>query len=96
MPAAPRPQPELPGQEAALVDYVSRLSRFRVIRVPLTVYVEFIRCTPGLVQIYYIFYVLPFVGLTMDAIPAGIAGLSLNYAAYLSEVFRSGIQSEAS
>ena len=72
---------------------IGRLSRFGLIRAPLTVYVEIIRCTPGLVQIYYIFYVLPFVGLTMDAIPAGIAGLSLNYAAYMSEVFRSGIQS---
>ena len=72
---------------------LGRLSRFRLIRIPLTIYVELVRSTPGLVQIYYIFYVLPFFGLTMDAIPAGIAGLSLNYAAYLSEVFRSGIQS---
>ena len=72
---------------------LGRLSRYRWVRIPLTAYVELVRSTPGLVQIYYIFYVLPFFGLTMDAIPAGIAGLSLNYAAYLSEVFRSGIQS---
>ena len=72
---------------------LGRQSRYRLIRIPLTAYVELIRSTPGLVQIYYIFYVLPFFGFTMDAIPAGIAGLSLNYAAYLSEVFRSGIQS---
>ena len=72
---------------------LGRLSRYRWLRWPLTVYVEFIRSTPGLVQIYYIFYVLPFFGMTLDAIPAEIAGLSLNYAAYLSEVFRSGIQS---
>jgi polar amino acid transport system permease protein len=72
---------------------LGRLSHYRLVRMPLTVYVEFIRSTPGLVQIYYIFYVLPFFGFTLDAIPAGIAGLSLNYAAYLSEVFRSGIQS---
>jgi polar amino acid transport system permease protein len=71
---------------------LGRMSRFRWVRAPLTVYVEFIRCTPGLVQIYYIFYVMPFIGLTLAAIPAGIAGLSLNYAAYISEVFRSGIQ----
>lgn len=72
---------------------LGRLSRHRLVRAPLSAYVEFIRCTPGLVQIYYIFYVLPFFGMTLDAIPAGIAGLSLNYAAYMSEVFRSGIQS---
>lgn len=72
---------------------LGRLSRRRWVRAPLTAYVEFIRCTPGLVQIYYIFYVLPFFGMTLDAIPAGIAGLALNYAAYMSEVFRSGVQS---
>lgn len=77
----------------ALLVALGRLSRFRFLRVPLTMYVEFIRGTPGLVQIYYIFYVLPFWGITLDAIIAGILGLSLNYGAYLSEVFRSGIQS---
>lgn len=74
---------------------LGRMSPYRVIRIPLTVYVEFIRSTPGLVQIYYIFYVFPFWGLTLEAITAGVVGLSLNYAAYLSEVFRSGIQSVA-
>jgi len=72
---------------------LGRLSPYRAIRMPLTAYVEFIRGTPGLVQIYYIFYVLPFMGITLEAITAGIVGLSLNYAAYLSEVFRGGIQS---
>ena len=71
---------------------LGRLSSYRIIRIPLTAYVEFVRATPGLVQIYYIFYVFPFWGLTLDAITAGIVGLSLNYAAYLSEVFRGGIQ----
>lgn len=74
---------------------LGRMSPYRIIRIPLTVYVEFIRSTPGLVQIYYIFYVFPFWGLTLEAMTAGVVGLSLNYAAYLSEVFRSGIQSVA-
>jgi polar amino acid transport system permease protein len=77
----------------ALLVALGRLSRFRILRVVLTAYVEFIRGTPGLVQIYYIFYVLPFWGLTLSAALAGIVGLSLNYGAYLSEVFRSGIRS---
>src|SRR5262245_49766878 len=77
----------------ALLVALGRLSRFRALRVALTAYVEFIRCTPGLVQIYYIFYVLPVWGLTLDAALAGIVGLSLNYGAYLSEVFRGGIKS---
>lgn len=74
---------------------LGRMSPYRAVRVPLSIYVEFIRATPGLVQIYYIFYVFPFWGLTLEAITAGVVGLSLNYAAYLSEVFRSGIQSVA-
>ncbi|MBX6322717.1 MAG: amino acid ABC transporter permease [Rhodospirillaceae bacterium] len=78
---------------AGLLVALGRLSPYRWLRLPLAAYVEFIRATPGLVQIYYIFYVLPFFGLTLDAILAGIVGLSINYAAYLSEVFRSGIQS---
>src|SRR5579872_5068883 len=77
----------------ALLVALGRLSRFRILRILLTGYVEFIRGTPGLVQIYYIFYVLPFWGLTLNAALAGILGLSLNYGAYLSEVFRSGIRS---
>jgi His/Glu/Gln/Arg/opine family amino acid ABC transporter permease subunit len=77
----------------ALLVALGRLSRYRILRIVLTVYVEFIRGTPGLVQIYYIFYVLPFWGLTLNAALAGILGLSLNYGAYLSEVFRGGIRS---
>jgi polar amino acid transport system permease protein len=75
-----------------LVVALGRMSPYRIIRVPLSIYVEFIRGTPGLVQIYYIFYVLPFWGLTLNAVTAGILGLTLNYGAYISEVFRSGIQ----
>lgn len=77
----------------ALLVALGRLSRFRLLRAVLTAYVEFIRGTPGLVQIYYIFYVLPVWGVTLDAAMAGIIGLGLNYGAYLSEVFRSGIRS---
>lgn len=77
----------------ALLVALGRLSRFRLLRVVLTGYVEFVRGTPALVQIYYIFYVLPVWGLTLDAALAGIVGLGLNYGAYLSEVFRGGIRS---
>jgi polar amino acid transport system permease protein len=77
----------------ALLVALGRLSRFRLLRILLSAYVEFIRGTPGLVQIYYIFYVLPVWGLTLNAAFAGILGLSLNYGAYMSEVFRSGINS---
>ena len=76
----------------ALFVALARLSKVRWIRVPVTAYVQIIRGTPALVQIYYIFYVFPFFGFTLNAIPAGILGLTLNYAAYLSEVYRAAIQ----
>lgn len=56
-----------------------------------TVFVELIRGSPLLLQLFYIYYVFPFVGIRMPAIVSGILGLSINYAAYLSEVFRAGI-----
>lgn len=58
---------------------------------PLSAFVEVIRGTPLILQLFYIYFVLPYVGIRLDPFVAGIIGLSLNYAAYLSEVFRSGI-----
>ena len=58
---------------------------------PITAFVEIIRGTPLILQLFYIYFVLPYAGIRLDPIVAGIIGLSLNYAAYLSEVFRSGI-----
>jgi ectoine/hydroxyectoine ABC transporter permease protein EhuD len=54
-------------------------------------YVEVIRGTPLLLQLIYIYYVLPEFGIRLTAITAAIIGLTLNYSAYLSEVYRAGI-----
>ncbi|WP_423209731.1 ectoine/hydroxyectoine ABC transporter permease subunit EhuD [Paracoccus yeei] len=55
--------------------------------------VEFIRGTPLLVQLYFIFYVLPDIGLRLPALAAGVLGMGLHYAAYFAEVYRGGIES---
>jgi ABC-type amino acid transport system permease subunit len=55
-------------------------------------YVDFMRATPLLLQLIYIYFVLPTFGIRPDPFVAGVVGLSLNYTAYLSEVYRSGIQ----
>lgn len=55
--------------------------------------VSFIRNTPLLVQLYFIFYVFPQFGLTLDPFTAGVIGLGVHYSTYLSEVYRSGIDS---
>lgn len=54
-------------------------------------FVEFVRSTPLLVQLYFLYYVLPSVGLTLPAIMLGIIGLGAHYSTYVSEVYRAGI-----
>lgn len=71
---------------------LARLSRFRVLRILARFYVEVIRGTPLLLQLFYAYYVLPFVGIKLDPFSAGTIGLTVNYSAYLSEVYRAGIQ----
>jgi polar amino acid transport system permease protein len=55
--------------------------------------VEFVRSTPLLVQLFFLFYVLPGFGITLGALTTGVVGLGVHYATYTSEVFRSGIES---
>ena len=59
---------------------------------PAQAFVELIRGTPLLLQLFYIFYVLPRFGLRLDPIVASVLGLGINTGAYLSEVFRAGIE----
>lgn len=53
--------------------------------------IEFLRSTPLLIQLYFLYFVLPNFGLTMDAFTTGFVGLGLHYGAYTSEVYRAGI-----
>lgn len=76
---------------AGLLVALGRLSNTRWLRSPLTAYVEFVRSTPALVHLYYIYFVFPSFHVTLPAIVAGIIGLSIGYTAYLSEVFRASI-----
>lgn len=54
--------------------------------------VEFIRGTPLLVQLYFIFYVLPDIGIRLPALLAGVIGLGIHYGTYAAEVYRAGIE----
>ena len=56
-------------------------------------YVEIIRNTPLLVQLYIYYFVLPTVGIVLPAEPVAIAGLAMHFSAYLSEVYRAGLAS---
>jgi polar amino acid transport system permease protein len=54
-------------------------------------WIEFVRTTPLLVQIYFLFYVLPDFGLTLSPLFTGTLALGLHYSAYTAEVYRAGI-----
>lgn len=76
-----------------LVVALLRLSRWRALRIPTIAYVEFFRGTPALVQLFVIYFGFPDVGYQPSVFQAAIIGLGLNGAAYLSEVYRAGIES---
>jgi polar amino acid transport system permease protein len=68
-----------------------RRSRYRIISRPAAWFVELIRSTPLLIQLFVLFYALPVYGITLSPFAAGVIGLGLHYGTYLSEVYRSGI-----
>lgn len=76
-----------------LLSALARLSNSAIAYGISTFYTSFFRGTPLLVQIFLIYLGLPQIGPVPDAVPSGIIALSLNYGAYLSEIFRSGILS---
>jgi len=69
----------------------ARLSRRKSIRLVSSVYVEVFRGTSLIVQLFWLFYALPLLGIELTALAAGVAALGLNYGAYGSEVVRSAI-----
>jgi len=74
---------------------VMRRSASRWIRWPAGAVVEFVRSTPLLVQIFFLFYVGPVIGLKLSPLVAGVLALGLHYSCYTSEVYRAGIESVA-
>lgn len=65
------------------------------LRIPARIVVEFFRGTSLLVQLFWLFYVLPLLGFELDPISCGIGALALNYGAYSAEVVRSSIKTVA-
>lgn len=71
---------------------VVRLSGIPVVSRVVVLVSEFIRGTPLLVQLYFIFYVLPDIGIRLSPLVAGVIGMGLHYATYTAEVYRAGIE----
>jgi polar amino acid transport system substrate-binding protein len=61
-------------------------------RAPFTIYVEVVRGSPLAFQLFVVFFVLPYIGIRIDAFWAGVIALSVNYSAYEAEIFRLGLQ----
>jgi amine acid ABC transporter, permease protein, 3-TM region, His/Glu/Gln/Arg/opine family len=74
---------------------LARMSPSRLIRLPVDAYVEVTRATPLLLQLIYIYYVLPSIGIRLPGIACAVIGLTFNYTAYMSEVYRGGIKAVA-
>ncbi len=81
------------GVTGGLVVALARLSPFAPLRALVTLYVELVRGTPLLMQIYFIYFVLPALHVSFSPLLSGAVALSLNAAAYISEIFRGGIES---
>lgn len=82
------------GLVFGLLAALAQLSKFTPLRLLTKIYVDFIRGTPLLVQIFIIYFALPaIIGQRIDPFVAAVAACSINSGAYVAEIFRAGIQS---
>jgi His/Glu/Gln/Arg/opine family amino acid ABC transporter permease subunit len=85
---------ELLGIVLGLVLALMKIGRSRLLSAPAQVYIDVFRGTPLLVQIIFIYFATPNIGIRIESLFfAGLVALTLNSAAYVAEIFRSGIQS---
>ena len=79
------------GTSAGIVIGLLSLSNVKPIEWVIRIYVDFVRGTPLLIQIFLVFFALPMVGITMNEIWAGITALAFNLAGYAAEIVRGGV-----
>lgn len=69
------------------------MSRWRAIRLPVTLFIEFFRCTPAIIQIVWFFYCVPMLfNVFLGSVTMGVLALGLNLAAFNAEAYRAAIQ----
>ncbi len=69
-----------------------RLSRIKFISFLVNAYIWLMRGTPLMLQIFFIYFALPMLGIRFDSFSTAVIAFTLNYAAYFAEIFRAGIQ----
>lgn len=72
---------------------LGRRSKRRLVSLPFASVIEFVRSTPLLVQLFFLYYALPDLGIVLEPIPTLVIGLGVHYATYCSEAYRAGINS---
>lgn len=72
---------------------LGHIARFRPLRLLVAAYIWIMRGTPLMLQLLFVYFALPMIGLKLPDIMAALLAFTLNYAAYFSEIFRAGIQS---
>ena len=75
-----------------LIVALMRLSPWKAIRIPARIFIEFIRGTPALAQLFVIYFGLPDIGIHLTPVAAAVIGLGINGSAYLAEIYRAGIE----
>ena len=74
---------------------LGRISTFAPLRYLMEFYVWIMRGTPLMLQLLFVYFALPMVGIKLPDVAAALLAFTLNYAAYFAEIFRAGIQYEA-
>lgn len=74
-----------------LIFALLRRSAPKAISIPLAVFLEFIRDTPLLIQLFFLYYVLPMYGIRLPAFLTGALAIGLQYSAFMAEIYRGGI-----
>lgn len=68
-----------------------RRTKYKMLTYVTNGFIEFVRSTPPLIQLFFFYFALPTIGISLDKYTAGILTLGIHYSTYLAEVYRSGI-----
>lgn len=74
-----------------LIFAVARQSQSKPVRFFATAYVEFFRNVPLLIVLYFVYFMMPAIGLKLSPFQAGLVGMTLHYGAYMTEIVRAGL-----
>lgn len=76
-----------------LVVCVARVSRVKIFSIPAIIFTEAVRSTPLLMQLFFLYFGLPSLGIRLGEVETGIIALSVNSGAYIAEIIRAGVMS---